>query len=455
MVQGEEKKLKLNQPIISVRRGVSAKKLETGAALRLNRSESTVRSPGVVPFVWEDSPGKPKSNQCCCSFDKAVRRLKSFNRDDDDDDEQQVIVSSSSRQYWGDHVVDTPLPKTTFVFFKGSDTSSACPPPVAPPTNFMIGLFLPPSTKTVSLTKQGVLQKPMNRAGKHRGRLQPSSFDALCYGSHRDLKKEKEEEADATDFPPKACGAVPPFCVTSSTFIMDPVPATTLEKTRVFPTSPSNKMHTYSPARSCIKRVNDDANVGWMAGLSKQKVEVIRKSRFAAGNGAGLDAMRSCKKLQKWLDDQSNSSSMQVQDSERSSITNRNSQMMTMTKTKEHEGHAAAAANSFTDEGTNKRKLPAAVRNVDTDNASSSFDLMQLTATSSHQGTAIKQEASRKPRQHSSDKDMMMNFVFPAAASPPLPPPLPESPTDSWLSRTLPLLSAKSAPSTPSRKTPF
>ncbi|RAL45029.1 hypothetical protein DM860_003788 [Cuscuta australis] len=107
----EEKKLKLNQPILSVRRISSSPKSSKDDDDKVKENDP-VRSPGVVPFMWEDSPGKPKSSP----RDRMVNvRHQCF----ENIEEQQ---------------------ETNFVFFKGSHATDKTNPHTK---DFMIRLFLP------------------------------------------------------------------------------------------------------------------------------------------------------------------------------------------------------------------------------------------------------------------------------------------------------------------------
>lgn len=319
----DEKKLKLNQPILSVRQSGKDDKRKFDGSLNsvpqptLYRSESKldpVRSPGVVPFVWEESPGKPKDgvklqkniterslvvptlNQQC--FDKAIERLGVRNSEVEKEDLRRGLQCvqpseklirklgsfNSSKQSVEDYEISAEmgdsneayadsvgaLSKSKLVFvdcktgsFKGSDEPDRTSPH---PRDFMIGLFLP-ATKTMASEiplyvpgKQAVVQQlprvPKNVAKAHRRpRLQLEPNLAWhCYQSH---DCDDEGNKHETLFPAKACGVVPRLCVRSSIFILNPVPAMTV-KARVH-TSPSSRMHRYSFARSCTG-ANDEVS---------------------------------------------------------------------------------------------------------------------------------------------------------------------------------------------------
>ncbi|VFQ96383.1 unnamed protein product [Cuscuta campestris] len=408
----EEKKLKLNQPILSVRR-ISSSPKSSKDEDKKDKENEPVRSPGVVPFVWEDSPGKPKSSpgdrtvnvrhQC---FDKAVRRRLSFTNVE----EQQ---------------------ETNFVFFKGSHATDRTNPHTK---DFMIGLFLP--------ANKGKCSEMPIYAPRNQGPYQGPRRIRRYHQSH-DFKGEDNAEVQTNGFPPKVFRGVPRFCVRSSIFIVNPISATSFRRAQ-----------KYSFAHSCT-RVNNERPKG---DVTKQISDALNTShRFAAS--VGLDAMRTCKKFCRKLQDlMAADRPNSMQEMEKSSTPETDSPRMTMNEQDEDEEEFAADF-TFTDDdddgeddededgddddddddGAEREEYMRNRENLGLDLQTSSYRFDE------DEERCVKEEMRSRKLRHSAD----LSFEFPVS-----PPPLPESPSESWLSRTLPSLSAKSAPSTP-RRLPF
>nr|GMD91530.1 uncharacterized protein LOC109168038 isoform X1 [Ipomoea batatas] len=445
----DEKKLKLNQPILSVRRSGKDDKLKIDDSSSLHsvpqsalyRSESKldpVRSPGVVPFVWEESPGKPKDGvkleNDTTGRPRVVPRLphgrimaKTNNQqcfDSEISEDEAYAESSKSKVFFVDCKSGS---------FKGSDepgrTSSET-------RDFMIVVHELPR-----------LRKNVAKADRPpRLQLEPSG-GWHCYQSH---DCEDEEHKHETLFPAKACGVVPRLCVRSSIFIMNPVPAMSVQ-TRVH-TSPGSRMQRYSFARSCTG-LNDEIIFSQRptSGLTKQK-SVVRHSEPPQTHETKavlprLDSLRSCKKfsrkLQELLADHSGSmredSCCRVESPVRGSDS-------PVTKMKPQ--HKPILDFSFRD-----KTKPFVQETVEFDLLTSDYEFsaksgrkadkryeLRITALDSDSEEdderSIKQEAlTRKVKQ--------MHLEVPES------PPLPKTPSDSWLFRTLPSLSIKTSPLRP------
>ncbi|XP_031097672.1 uncharacterized protein LOC116001860 [Ipomoea triloba] len=480
----DEKKLKLNQPILSVRRSGKddKRKIDDSSSLHsvpqaaLYRSESKldpVRSPGVVPFVWEESPGKPKDGaklqNDTTGRPRVVPRLP-----------HGRIMAKTNQQCFDSEIsedeayAESSKSKVFFVdcksgSFKGSDepdrTSSET-------RDFMIGLFLPGAKTMASETpiyvpgKQSVvheLPRPRKNVAKAdrppRLQLEPSG-GWHCYQSH---DCEDDEHKHETLFPAKACGVVPRLCVRSSIFILNPVPAMSV-KTRVH-TSPGSRMQRYSFARSCTG-LNDEIIFSQrpMSGLTKQKsvanahselpqtheMKAVLPTQGLRANPR-LDSLRSCKKfsrkLQELLADHSGSmredSCCRVESPVRGSDS-------PVTKMKPQ--HKPILDFSFRD-----KTKPFVQETVEFDLLTSDYEFSaksgrkadkryELTITALDSDSeeederSIKQEALTRKLKQSQE---MMHLEVPES------PPLPNTPSDSWLFRTLPSLSIKTSPLRP------
>ncbi|XP_019172648.1 PREDICTED: uncharacterized protein LOC109168038 isoform X2 [Ipomoea nil] len=477
----DEKKLKLNQPILSVRRSsgkddkrkIDDSSLHTVPQPVLYRSESKldpVRSPGVVPFVWEESPGKPKDrvkpqNNNTTGRVRVVPRLPhgrvaKTNYQCFDNSEEECEISEAENDDEG--YAESSKSKVLFVdckagSFKGSDEE---PDRTSSETrDFVIGLFLPATKTMASETPLYVPGKPRTRKNvakadrRPRLQLEPSG-GWHCYQSH---DCEDDEHKHETLFPAKACGVVPRLCVRSSIFILNPVPAMTV-KTRVH-TSPGSRQR-YSFARSCTG-LNDERPT---SGLTKQKSQryahseppqthEIKAVLPTQGFGANprLDALRVCKKfsrkLQELLADHSGSTR---EDS--SPVLGFDSPVTKMKPQQKPilDFSFRDKTKPFVQETVNFDMLTSGYesgRNPVKDYYGEADKRYELTITSldssdseEEDERSIKQEAlTRKLKQSQG----MMHLEVPAS------PPLPKSPSDSWLFRTLPSLSTKTSPLRP------
>nr|GMD92752.1 uncharacterized protein LOC109168038 isoform X1 [Ipomoea batatas]GME18912.1 uncharacterized protein LOC109168038 isoform X1 [Ipomoea batatas] len=451
----DEKKLKLNQPILSVRRSGKddKRKIDDSSSLHsvpqsaLYRSESKldpVRSPGVVPFVWEESPGKPKDGvklqNDTTGRARVVPRpphgriMAKTNQqcfDSEISEDEAYAESSKSKVFFVDCKSGS---------FKGSDepdrTSSET-------RDFMIVAHeLPRPRKNVAKADR-----------QPRLQLEPSG-GWHCYQSH---DCEDDEHKHETLFPAKACGVVPRLCVRSSIFILNPVPAMSV-KTRVH-TSPGSRMQRYSFARSCTG-LNDEIIFSQRptSGLTKQK-SVVRHSEPPQTHETKavlprLDSLRSCKKFSRKLQEllADHSGSMQEESCCRveSPVLGSDSPV-----TKIKPQHKPILDFSFRD-----KTKPFVQETVEFDLLTSGYEFSaksgrnpvkadkryELTITALDSDSeeederSIKQEALTRKLKQSQE---MMHLEVPES------PPLPNTPSDSWLFRTLPSLSIKSSPLRP------
>ncbi|XP_009767174.2 uncharacterized protein LOC107800398 [Nicotiana tabacum] len=577
----EDKQLNLSQPFLSVRRvsptAVSGRdetkkteySLPTVTHPPRYKSElksGPVRNPGVVPFLWEQSPGKPKyeSKRQIRSSEKPPiaprlppgRKLKD-NQDSDNAHESQNIRKSQigntqhstpscmnleekakkidsidcskeikqdkekSESEDGDEAyMDAPdkLSRTESFFLNcslsglsGLDEPAAKPFSISltdPQTrDFMIDRFLPAakamaSEKTLEMPhcaprKQPAVQEQPRQLkkvvnGDKRPQLRYGPSFARHYSQFHDNGEEEESDDDSYDdgnVPYKVCGLLPRFCLKSSFCLLNPVPGMSV-RTRV-PASPASRTRTGSSSTaSCSGSENEDKNdvKSWdISAYANDRSQNYENKAIPGSNEEGNNPEPVCLGLQK-----NTSNSFPYRNDAReadletplaektlhvdivhkveSPIMKSCSPTMErpfhlhdqdreiLKKTTEQKPVVDSSLSYFTKpvEGiTSQQNTQKEVFNPPSSaeklNGGEMMALMVSGQAQDHYQDEVtsakpKNDVKRSTRKQNVKKEKLENSSM-AHSVLPAPPPLPKSPSDSWLCRTLPSLSTKNASS--------
>lgn len=344
----EDKQLKLNQPLLSVRRishGMICQrdeKKKTDNSFRTTthpphyKSElksGLVVKPGTVPFLWEQIPGRPKDesrtqthltekpptapklppgrkfrdNQdfdqigkfqnamptCTSSSDENVKKIESFGsskemmhdkekiESDDDDVAYMDALDTLSRtessflncSVSGLSGFDEPNPKQSGTSVTNPQTK-----------DFMMGRFLP-AAKAMTSDKTSETpyyirkkQPPVEDQRRHmknviNGDRQPQlrygpSF-TLYHSQPHDYKEEEESDDDGYDsgnLSANVCGLLPHFCLKSSFRLLNPVPDMSVRNQ--IPVSPVSRTQTGSFSVASFGRTGNERST---SDVSEQK----------------------------------------------------------------------------------------------------------------------------------------------------------------------------------------
>ncbi|KAM3287166.1 hypothetical protein P3S67_020596 [Capsicum chacoense] len=343
----EEKQLKFNQPLLSVRRIAPAMISQRYEKKKTNNSFPTmthpphykselksglVGKPGTVPFLWEQIPGRPKDesrpqtcltekpptapkpppgwklrenqdfNQkgkvqnvmpSCISSDENVKKIESFDSSKEMMDDKEKIESEDDDEVYLD-ALDT-LSRTESSLLncsvsgvsgfdelsaKQSGTSSTNPQT----KDFMMGRFLPAAKAMTSdktsetpyyvRKKQPPVEDQLRQLkkvinGDRRPQLRYGPSFTLYHSEAHDNKEEEESDDDRYDngnLPAKICGLLPHFCLKNSFRLLKPVPATSV-RTRI-PLSPVSRMQTGSSSTASYNGAENEQST---SDVSEQK----------------------------------------------------------------------------------------------------------------------------------------------------------------------------------------
>lgn len=334
----EDKQLNFNQPLLSVRRyassAVVAEKddrkgtkssflghLPRPPPYKSELKSGPVSNPGVVPFIWEQSPGRPKyesrpqKDKIGTLASTAPKlppgRTQKANRQDSEtptidkneignpdvdemnhgvdcfEDVVQEEENSDSRdgsEIYEDALDTLSRTESFFLNCSVSGVSGLVEQDVKPSGifstdpeawDFMIGRFLPAAKAMVSKTQTPqYIPKKQPPVIQEQTRQLKKVVDAdkkpqLRYGpsfvhhyTQSQYTEEVEEESDDDyeqigNLQTKVCGLLPRFCSRSSFCLLNPVPGISV-RTRI-PMSPASRVHDTrsSSASTCSKTENE------------------------------------------------------------------------------------------------------------------------------------------------------------------------------------------------------
>ncbi|KAL3821411.1 hypothetical protein ACJIZ3_007316 [Penstemon smallii] len=222
----EDKKLNLNQPFLSVRNktGNSFPIIPQLPPFKSELKSGPVRNPGSVPFLWENAPGQPKEetklqpNKLPISpkiplglYTKAINDDESANKFE----ELETSVSGNSDEAYVD-ALDT-LSRTESVFLNCSMSGLSNDLEKKPFGNldpqtrkFMMDRFLPAAKEVVQEQKQ--VKKMVNR-DKPFLRYGPSFAKRYSNYQANEEEEESDDEYDEHGTFPAVCGLLPRFCL--------------------------------------------------------------------------------------------------------------------------------------------------------------------------------------------------------------------------------------------------
>ncbi|XP_022930808.1 uncharacterized protein LOC111437179 [Cucurbita moschata] len=295
----EEKQLDFGQPLLSVRRFTSTgtppethektrpePKIPPLPVCKSELKSGPVRNPGTVPFVWEQTPGKPKdegttttqiskrpplvpklppgrtrkvNQEVPTPIDDSLGKndretveemasCKSRNDDDDeedDDDDDEVYRDANDRFYRSESF----FLNCSFSGVSGLDGSEIQPPAASSmdphARNFMLDRFLPAAKAMASETLPHTNRKltvPIEQSSEIKtitngNRQSRPNVHVQRKHVKEIFMEESEDEDDDYDesgyTSARGCGFLPRFCLKGSFFPLNPVPGMRMQATSV------------------------------------------------------------------------------------------------------------------------------------------------------------------------------------------------------------------------------
>ncbi|XP_059301287.1 uncharacterized protein LOC132053329 [Lycium ferocissimum] len=321
----EDKQLKFNQPLLSVRRISSAvisqrdEKKKTDNYFpamtcpphyKSELKSGLVGKPGTVPFRWEHSPGRPKDERgpkthltekpklppgwklrdnhdfdqtgkiqntmpSFTSSDENVKKIESFDSSKEMMHDKEKIESEDGDETYLDALDTLSRTESSYLNCSVSGLSEFDEPDSNPRTkDFMMGRFLPASkamaSDKTSETPYYVRKKQPPVEDHQRQMMKVINGDRrpqLRYGPsftlYHSQAHEEEEESDDDGYnnenlSTKICGLLPHFCLKSSFRHLNPIPAMGV-RTRI-PVSPVSRTRTGSSSTaSCSGTENEQS----------------------------------------------------------------------------------------------------------------------------------------------------------------------------------------------------
>ncbi|KAK6134276.1 hypothetical protein DH2020_031966 [Rehmannia glutinosa] len=452
----EDKKLNLNQPILSVRRySHKADKTKTDNTLPVilrrppyssDPKSSPVTNPGSVPFHWEQIPGQPKEH-----IKPQTRKCDGPYPDENIRDfcKETTEESKSCDEAFID-ALDTLSRIESFLFY----TSMSCDDLDAK----VSGSFSTDSQTRENLPeKQSVVRQQPRLKMKIVNRKKPGglqnrpSFAKRYFHYHHSKEKEggSDKDCDQHENLISNCGLRPRFCLKSSVCLVNPVPAMSL-RTRVI-TSPANGKQSKSSPVDKIRTAELKENTNSSKINEKAVFGVLDDTNHDGIKGSG-SRWKGFKTFQELLADEVFEKTVYI-DTERKSNSMRScypnnqdtGEEYNETNTKRmDEMHVTTdsfledfknlnVANKSGDDHFNIASPP-----IDKSNGEGEMEIMKSFDENQDSTTTenIEKQLPRSVTLGNSLKKYSETLV---------PPLLPKSPSDSWLSRTLPSVSSKNA----------
>ncbi|GFS34004.1 arginine N-methyltransferase, putative [Actinidia rufa] len=469
-----------------------------------------VTNPGTVPFTWEQCPGRPKDErksrtqppeQChiipklTAWEDYGIQKMQSKIR--------KVLISGDSDEAYQD-ALDTLSRTESFCLncsvsglsgFDGPEMKPSGTFSTDPQTrDFMMGRFLPAAKAMASETPQYASRK--QPAVKEQSRQiinedkRPPLHRPIAYNLPNYAEDDKEEESDGEDddfdepgnLSTKVCGLLPKFCLKGSLCLLNPVSGMSV-RTRV-PMSPAVRTQArFASTGSCQETENERVRV---ASHEQRSIGGPRKTELREYNNVArrnynrvphqssyqkLEGLSLYRRLQGNELPQSSfceeKRSLDVpKEAEIDQINSYSSQqgypksfqeLLADQSTKSELGSASPVVektlyvdsvhkmvspklNSFS---SDRKDLPNSIRK----DSEIVAKVKGSEDTPSEMGMAIlKGFGHDQDQQKLAEVENVENFQE-VDSQFPLPPPLPKSPTESWLWRTLPSMSTRNASS--------
>ncbi|AET04255.2 DUF688 family protein [Medicago truncatula] len=466
-----EGKLNINAPLMSVRRSICTPTSSTKAKIKIldnslpyNKSDMTqdqVTEPVFVSFNWEHIPGGPKFDNKFRSLSKSNslsnimnkvdhnkgqkdEKLQNLEEDDDDDNDDDAFSDA----------LET-LSSTESLCVSGLDNLDANKCRISSTDDkqaqeFMMNRFLP-AAKAMTLQthqhaprKQSVLlQQPSTKLVSE----EKNSFvnnrnitDIVPYTDQYREEEEEESDHDETDYyaniSAKGCGLFPTSCIKNSLCLLNPMPETKMENQ--IPVWSSNDVE--KPNKSSYFSTNRPGPT------IKKAWDAIHKSKSSSG-ASSPDIYEARKK---WTSESKryNAYSGELNQISRISSFRRSGAATAGVSSFRSRPQSQAENNqirklkfqsqgheSFQEAQSQGSKRSSNSRNLSMEIGQESMSL-QLVQSSFDKGTKFnKQIVVVGDGLGKSDPKSVMHLLSP---------PLPKSPSESWLCRALPLVSLKS-----------
>ncbi|KAK6134321.1 hypothetical protein DH2020_031944 [Rehmannia glutinosa] len=455
----EDKKLNLNQPILSVRRySHKADKTKTDNTLPaiLRRplyssdpKSSPVTNPGSVPFHWEQIPGQPKEH-----MKPQTRKCDGPSPDENIRDfcKETTEESKSCDEAFID-ALDTLSRIESFLFY----TSMSCDDLDAK----VSGSFSTDSQTRENLPeKQSVVRQQPRLKMKIVNRKKPGglqnrpSFAKRYFHYHHSKEKEggSDKDCDQHENLISNCGLRPRFCLKSSVCLVNPVPVMSL-RTRVI-TSPANGKQSKSSPVDKIQTAELKENKNSSKINEKDIFGAPEETKHAGIKGSG-SRWKGFKTFQELLADEVFEKTVYV-DTGRKSNCMRSSypneqdtgEEYNETNTKRmDEMHVTDTflddfknlnvANKSGDDHFNIVSSP-----IDKSNGKGEMEILKSFGENQDSTTTENIQEAEKEATKNVEKQLPRSITLGSShkkySETLVPPPLPKSPSDSWLSRTLP-----------------
>ncbi|KAH0651190.1 hypothetical protein KY285_031306 [Solanum tuberosum] len=529
----EDKQLNLDQPFLSVRRvsptvtsgSDETKKTEYSLptvthppCYKSELKSGPVRNPGVVPFRWEQSPGKPKyeskrqiratekppiaprlppgrklkdnqdsikahesqnvsesqignaqhSTPKYMNLDEKVKKIESIDCSKDMIQDMEKCDSEDADEVYMDAPNTLSRTESFFVNCSVSGLSGLDEPEAKPSgtslrdpqaRDFMIDRFLPAakamaSEKSLEMPhyaprKQPAVQEQPRQPkkvvnGDKRPQLRYGPSFALRYSQFHDNYEEESDDDSCYDgnLPTKVCGLLPRFCLKSSFCLVNPVPGMSA-RTRV-PMSPASRTQTGSSSTaSCsgseIEQSKSESVAGFVTVHAHEDTNDRFQELFEYQNIAGeadLTAPLAEKTLHVDIVHKVESPIMKSPPKAERPFNLQDENQDILKKMEEQNPSVDSSLSYFPPSSAEK--------------LNNGGEMMALTASEQAQdhyqdivaSVKPKDDVKRSTRKQTVRKEKLENSRI-AHSKLPAPPPLPKSPSDSWLCRTLPSLSTK------------
>ncbi|XP_009790224.1 uncharacterized protein LOC107806799 [Nicotiana tabacum] len=563
----EDKQLKFNQPLLSVRRISPAMISQRDEKKTIDNSfraithpphfkselkSGLVGKPGTVPFLWEDSPGRPKDERgpqihftenpptfpklppgwklrenqdfekdfestkiqtgnilnakpSCDYLDENIKKIESFDSSKEMTGDKENIESEDGDETYLDARDTLSRTESSFLNCNVSGLSGYDEPNAKPfrtsltdprAKDLMMGRFLPAAKAMASdktsetpyyvRKKQPPVQDQSRQIkkvlnGDRRPQLRYGPSFTLYHSQAHDNEEEESDDDcyDNGDLATKVCGLLPHFCLKSSFRLLNLVPGMSV-RTRV-PVSPVSRTQTGSLSTASCSGTENEVNSTYANDPYEHKSILGSTAEANDGEVECLGLQKNTfQSFQELLSDQNNSREVDLSTPvvEKTLYIDIVHKMESVAKIScspdrkpsnlQHEDveilERIIKQKPFVDsslDSSEKSSLKSYLqRRVDfspphsAENLSNGRETKALTATGQAQDccqdamTLTKpeidvRETTRKPilRREKVENSCKVHPEFL------VPPPLPKSPSDSWLCRTLPSLSTKNAPS--------
>ncbi|PWA43145.1 hypothetical protein CTI12_AA407660 [Artemisia annua] len=463
----EDKKLNFNRPLLSVRRNPSKlaniqkdarRKNDTSAPTLLPnpsyKSElhsGPLRDAGTVPFVWEQSPGRPKDERQQQKYPIVPKlppgRISRPKKQDLDitTNEANGLRKDPSESSKDSRSRDDDHDSHDDVFMDSLD--------ILPQDEYVPKVPQPVPRKEMIKEKPREVKKVVNRENEK---------PQLTYGPNFLQLNDNDDEDSESDFDEhenmsfKVCGLLPQFCLKGSIGLLNPVPGLSV-RTKMPVSSTNRRRAASSSANSQPARV---ASYEHKSPVKHQKDETVRVSESTEATNQLNSRKPEGTELYDRLQGRGTSNnlieSFPPPVSERKEVNPQNKVLVSFKELLAYENEKEAEPQSPMFE---KTLYVDTIHKVETikpelkENDAGIFEISHIPAGSFKSDVLANKLKPDKEMIKDTGvcKDPKVDKKVKAAQKNglelPAPPPLPKSPSDSWLWRTLPSVSSKTTSS--------